>query len=260
LSGEVSSETFLSVTPTVARFIIPFEATGPEASIVAVRGGSTTSPILRALYPQSIGVFTVLGAGVGSARIYHADGGLVSRLAPLSAGETVTIQAGGLGLVNPAVPNGAAALVDPLAVTALPVQVYFDGREGAVDSAYLEPGTAGVYRVRVTVPEGLPRKFPIVQVQSAVSQSQETSAGGPSLARVSPVTIAKGSDASVAIEGINLPAGALVRIGSETFAGELNDGATTQTLRVSLPARLFDKRGGTEVGGRGSGSARRGAE
>lgn len=125
-----------------------------------------------------------------------------------------------------------------------PVQVYLDGREAAVEPAHLEPGTAGYYRVRVKVPAGLGRKFPIVQVQSALSQSQEVSAGGPSLGSVAPAAVAKGGDAEVTLQGINLPAGAAVKIGDETIAGELTDGAV-QTLRVTIPARLLE--GATEL-------------
>ena len=228
----------VSVSPTEARFIIPFEASGSEVSIVASRGATSTAPVVRALEPQSIGVFTVLENGLGAAKMFHSDGSLVSRSALLVAGETISIQTGGLGAASSAL-TGAAASADPLSVIALPVQVYFDGREGTVESAHLEPGAAGLYRVRVVVPMGIERKFPAVQVQSAISQSQEVSAGGISLANLTPAGVAKGADANVTLTGINFPVGAGVKIGEETIAGELADGAI-QSLRVTIPARLLE--------------------
>ena len=228
----------VSVSPTEVRFIVPFETVGPEAGIVAARGSAIAPAIVRQLEPQSIGVFTVIDGGAGAARMYHSDGALVSRALPLVAEETITIQTSGLGAVNPLTANGSAAPADPLATVVIPVVVYFDGREGRVDSAYLEPGAAGFYRVKVAVPAGLSRKFPMVQVQSLTSQSREVSAGGPSLADVPPASVSKGADAQVTLRGINLVAGAAVKIGDETMTGELTDGPV-QSLRVTIPARLL---------------------
>lgn len=230
------------VSPDQARFIVPFEVTGSELRIVASRGpGAASAPILRALEPQSIGIFTVLDFGAGAGRIHHADGSLVSAAAPLAANETVTIQAGGLGAVDPAVANGAAAPADPLAMVQTPVQVYLDGVEAKVEAAYLEPGLAGIYRVRMVVPEGLPRKYPIVQVQSSTAQSQEVSAGGPSLGGINPPVAGRGADVVVTLSGINLPAAPVVRIGEESLTGEIVETAASgvQSLRVTIPSSLL---------------------
>jgi hypothetical protein len=128
---------------------------------------------------------------------------------------------------------------EPLAEITNSVKVIFDGTEGTAVSAYLEPCMAGIYRIRATVPEMLVTPFPTMVVQSADSSSNEVSAGGASLLDVMPATVTRGADASITLRGINLPAGAAVRVGEEAFAGTLEDGPL-QSLLVTLPARLLE--------------------
>ncbi len=229
----------ISVTPTEIRFIVPYELEGTSAKIVVERQGTSSSPIVRELAAQSLGIFSMLGNGVGAAQFYHSDDTPVTRAAPLQAEETVNLLAGGLGAVAPAVVSGAAAPSDPKAEPVVPVKVFLDGQECTPKAAFLEPGTAGVYRIRVAVPAGLPRKYPVVAIQSAISASNETSAGGPSLLDVTPATAARGTDVTVTLRGINLPEGAAVKIGDESIAAELTGGGM-QSLKAIIPARLLE--------------------
>ncbi|MBI4877488.1 MAG: M36 family metallopeptidase [Acidobacteria bacterium] len=229
----------LAVTPGEIQFIVPFEVEGAEAKIVAVRQGVASAPAIRGVAAQSLGVFTLLENGAGAARLYHGDGAPVSRSSPLQAQETVSLLAGGLGAVSPAVISGTAAPASPLAEAVHPVKVFFDGQECTPLAAYLEPGLAGYYRIQVVAPAGLSRKFPALVLQGAVSVSNETSAGGPSLLDVTPNVVPRGGDMSVTVRGINLPEGAVLKIGGEVLSGELTDGPL-QSLKVTIAARLLE--------------------
>lgn len=74
---------------------------------------------------------------------------------PALPGETVVLLTTGLGETTPAVAAGQVAPADPLAMVVKPLRVTVEGVEAEVESASLEPGEVGVYRVTFVVPEGL---------------------------------------------------------------------------------------------------------
>jgi uncharacterized protein (TIGR03437 family) len=231
----------LLVTPTEIRFLLPYEIQGAEVSIVVIRQGAAAPPVVRQLLPQSVAIFTLLENGAGAAKLYHNDGTIVSRAAPMLAGESLSLLAGGLGVLNPAVLTGAAGPTE-IASVATPVRLYLDFQQVPVDAAYLEPGTAGIYRLEFKAPEMLASKFPSLIVEGSDLQSNEASAGGMSLFDVMPAQISRGADASITLRGINLPEGAAVQIGEQSFPAQLTDGPL-QSLAVTLPATALEAAG-----------------
>ena len=72
---------------------------------------------------------------------------------PARPGEEIVIYATGLGAVDPAVPEGAAGLPDPLSNAKAGVRVQIQGKEAVVKSAALDPSGPGRYAVIAVVPD-----------------------------------------------------------------------------------------------------------
>jgi uncharacterized protein (TIGR03437 family) len=128
--------------------------------LIVQRGNSLTVPSPVSVAPVQPAIFTNDNSGTGQGNIYRvaADGSsaLAAPGAPAKAGDTVTIQATGLGAVNMDVIAGSAAPSAPPASTVNPVTVSIGGVETPAVFAGLLPGAAGLYQVQVTVPGGVP--------------------------------------------------------------------------------------------------------
>jgi uncharacterized protein (TIGR03437 family) len=75
---------------------------------------------------------------------------------PAKAGDTLVIYTSGLGAIDSAVADGAAAPLDRLVHTVNPVTATIGGVNANVAFAGLAPGFAvGLYQVNVTVPPGV---------------------------------------------------------------------------------------------------------
>lgn len=233
----------VSVSPSLVMFVVPFDVSGDTATVVVSRGGLSSDPVKVQLQNQSIGVMTVLGNGSGAAVIYHGDGTLVSRDAPLRTGETIQIYTVGLGAVTPApgVGGTSPAMVD------IPLQTYFDGIEGEVLSGVLAPELAGIYKVTVHVPDFLARQYPVIHVQNDFGSSQDTSAGGASLFDVTPAAVAVGADIEVRIRGINLPAKGRLRVGELEVPFVLSVEGAYQVMTATIPAAAVSVRGTVDL-------------
>jgi hypothetical protein len=195
---------------------------------------------------SSPGVFTVLGTGAGAGAITHADGSLVSRQDPLRPGEVISIYLTGVGPLEPPVPDGEAAPAEPLPRATGSVRLLLDSQPVEVLYAGASPGFAGLHLIVARVPATLPRRFPEITVEAEGVRSNRTTAGGPSLVDVSPRVAASNTDATVTLRGVNLPSNPAVRIAGETLAGVLVEGET-QTVRVTIPARLLATRGAVSL-------------
>jgi hypothetical protein len=79
-------------------------------------------------------------------------GHLVTPSAPARQGDVIVLYASGLGLVDPAVDDGAAPGASP---TTNQVQVQIGNLPAKVQYAGLSPGSAGLYQVNTVVPAGV---------------------------------------------------------------------------------------------------------
>lgn len=149
------------VSPTYITAVVPAAIhpdTGepddaPWATFQVVNNGvRSNSAMVRAGFGAP-GIFTTLENGTGEAAARHADYSLVNASHPAVAGETVLIYLTGLGLVTPAIPDGAAAPDKPLSSTESGVYVYIDNQSATVSFAGLAPGFAGLYQVNAVVPQ-----------------------------------------------------------------------------------------------------------
>ena len=230
----------LYVSPGQINLVAPASLGGMAGSgtTVSLYNGRLAAPLARvSVARQAPGVFTALGNGAGAGAITHPDGSLVSRSNPLRPGETVSVYLTGIGQLEPPVPDGLAAPSQPLARATGNVRLLIDGQPAEVLFAGASPGFAGLHVVVAAVPGALRRRFPeaVVEVQGAASN--KVTAGGPSLLEALPSTVRAGSDATVTLRGLNLPASSVVRVSGESLAAALSTG-DLQSLRVTIPARL----------------------
>lgn len=225
------------VTPSALQ-----SAAGSTTTLTVFNGRQASTAVRIAVARQAPGVFTALGNGAGAGAITHLDGSLVSRKAPLAAGEAFSVYLSGLGPLDQTLPDGAAAPAEPLARATSSVRLLVDGQEASVLFAGASPGFAGLQVVVATAPGTLPRRFPEIAVEVQGTRSNRVTAGGPSLFDLAPATVSPGADATLTLRGINLSPSSAIVVAGSTLSADFADG-DLQTLRVTIPARLISSVG-----------------
>lgn len=97
---------------------------------------------------------TVLAATPSIVSVTHQDGAAVSTGSPMTAGETLTIYAIGLGAVNGAVPIGYTP-PDNTSTTVTNPQILLGNQPLNVIYSGLAPGSVGIYQVNAVAPSNL---------------------------------------------------------------------------------------------------------
>jgi hypothetical protein len=166
--------------------------------------------------------------------ILGGDGAAIARNRPVVAGEIITIHATGIGRVGG---DGTAAA---------PVRVLIDNTEaesaGQWYSGWLR---GGIYEIAARVPEGLSRKYPRVRLSSGAGDSNIVSAGGPSIARVTPAEVRVGEHATVVLTGVNFAPSTPVLVGDSPIAAEVDDAGSRIT--VTIPAAMLAAEGAIPI-------------
>jgi uncharacterized protein (TIGR03437 family) len=144
--------------------------------------------VTRWIAKTAPGVLTQLQNGLGYGDVVHLDGTLVNGKSPAKIGETVSVYLTGLGAVNPAIADGDAGPVNPLANATNPITAFIGGTEAKVSYSGLAPQLAGLYQINLTVPDGV----------TPGDQSLDI-AGPDSYASVCLIAIAGASSSSVAL-------------------------------------------------------------
>jgi uncharacterized protein (TIGR03437 family) len=98
------------------------------------------------------------------ALITDVQGNLIGPGNPAHAGDVIIIYCAGLGVVNPAVGDGAVAPDTPLSKTTNPVTLTIGGQDAVVTFAGLTPRFAGLYQINAAVPSTAMRddRVPVV--------------------------------------------------------------------------------------------------
>ncbi len=136
--------------------LVPFGAAGTTATLQVVNGTTRSNTVELPLGRTSPGIFTIPPAGTGPAALLRADFTLISPTSGARRGETVQLFLTGLGAVNPAGRDGAAASASPLSLVTADVKVYVGGRQATVLFKGLAPGLAGLYQINFTIPTNAP--------------------------------------------------------------------------------------------------------
>jgi uncharacterized protein (TIGR03437 family) len=105
---------------------------------------------------RSRGPLTVIPTAPGIFAIANRDGRVNTANVPAHPGEVLHIYATGQGAVIPAVDDGVAAPVQPLATSPNLPNVFLGGRQLTVLYNGLAPGFAGVWQIDVMIPDDAP--------------------------------------------------------------------------------------------------------
>jgi uncharacterized protein (TIGR03437 family) len=150
------------VSPGQVNLQVPWELAGAhQASIAATVGGQLSSPQTVSLAAFAPGIFTLDQQGTGQGAVLIAPTGVLagpqsSGGQPVGRGDYISIFCTGLGAVSNRPATGAAAVADPLSITATTPTVTIGGVAALVSYSGLAPGFAGLYQVNVQVPGAAP--------------------------------------------------------------------------------------------------------
>ena len=156
INGIAAPLDYVSATQIVA--LVPSSITPPGAyyaTVQVMNNGAPSNKVTVYTNYTAPGVFAQPTA-IGPAAAQHGDYSLISSTSPANPGEVITLYAGGLGSVTPAiVPDGGAASSNPLSHTDESVYVDFSNVNAPnISFAGLTPTAAGLYQINVAVPSG----------------------------------------------------------------------------------------------------------
>lgn len=134
--------------------VVPRSVGGRTSTRVQVEYlGLTSNDLSVPVATSSPGIFTLNGSGTGQAAILNQDSSVNSAANPAQPGSILVIYATGAGQMNPAVPDGAIPVADPLPKPIAPVTVTIGSVEADVLYAGAAPGlVAGALQVNARIP------------------------------------------------------------------------------------------------------------
>ena len=137
--------------------MVPFETPANTTHQLVVQRGNTYSGTKEvAIVNAAPMILTADASGRGQGEIYVETREFGRQLAnsgrPARVGERIVILATGLGSTDPVVGVGDPGPSDPIAAVKGKLQVTIEGIEAQVESAGLEPGRVGVFRIVAKVP------------------------------------------------------------------------------------------------------------
>jgi uncharacterized protein (TIGR03437 family) len=161
--GNVTAPLYF-VSPGQINAQLPYEAVpGDTVSIVVNTNGRLTTPQTYQIAPAQPGIFL---AGSNGIIIKFSNGQLVSAQNPARANDVLVIFTTSLGLTNPPVATGVAAIAAEAVVLA---SVTIGGVPATVSYAGLTPSLVGLYQVNVIVPPGVtPGPAEVVVTQNGI--------------------------------------------------------------------------------------------
>ncbi len=133
---------------------VPIETPAGPATVMVNNKVSATLTIAAA----APGIFEILP---GQAAAVNLNGTVNGPSTPVAAGGEIALYVTGLGAVNPAVADGAAASLTTLSYVNTTVTATIGGQAARVIFAGLAPGYAGLYQVNVLVPQLAAGAYPI---------------------------------------------------------------------------------------------------
>ena len=147
--------------------LVPFATSGTSADVIVRLGNQESNRVTVPVSRSSPGIYTTSQNGIGSGAILKTDFSIVSAANAPRRGDTILIYLTGLGALNPALSDGAAASPTVLSRVTDSVNVYIGGQRATVSFAGAAPGFAGLYQLNVVIPASAP-------IGSAVPLAVET--------------------------------------------------------------------------------------
>jgi uncharacterized protein (TIGR03437 family) len=145
------------VSPGLISAVVPYGIGSGIVSVQVINNGTPSNTVTAYTGSTAPGVFTLNQDGLGYGAVQHnADYSLVTPSNPAQPGEYLIVYLSGLGLVIPAISDGAAGpAVSPYSLTTNAISVYIGGQQVTPVYAGLAPGLVGLYQLDVQVPTGL---------------------------------------------------------------------------------------------------------
>jgi uncharacterized protein (TIGR03437 family) len=167
---------------------LPWNAQTGTAQVVVTNNGVASAPQSFQVGQFAPGIFTVTATGTGQAvavnfpdNTYAAPAGSIPGVTsrPAVAGDPngLIIYATGLGAVNPAVANGAAASANPISFTTAVPTVLVGGVAAKVNFSGLAPGFVGLNQLNVVLASTTPTGNQVslqIQMNGVTSTNQVT--------------------------------------------------------------------------------------
>jgi len=187
------------VAPGQINVQVPFEVTGPSATVQVTNPAGQSESRTVAIGGQSPAIFTINQSGVGQGVVVFGNTATIvgpvtsgTDWRPAKAGDTITIYANGLGAVTPPIPNGfnscdkSVCAPDLSNMTLRQTVVRPSVEIGGVkvpDNLILFSGLApqfvGLYQINLTIPAGIRAsdRAPIVIHQGSASSVPNVTIG-----------------------------------------------------------------------------------
>jgi uncharacterized protein (TIGR03437 family) len=151
---------------------MPFNLTGTSAN-VAVNSSSGSSPAVSVPIVSAVpGLYTTAFGGAGQVNAVNQDGTLNSVGHGAPKGSYLTMYANGLGIVTPALVEGAVPPSSPLSNVAGTVAAYIGGVPATVQFAGAAPGYPGLYQLNLQVPASAQSGTRVIEIYVNGQQSQ----------------------------------------------------------------------------------------
>lgn len=147
----------LYLSPGQINFQMPYEAAGlTQVRLQVVKDGEPSNEITVALVDAAPGIFPTLS---DASAVVNPDGSINSPEDPATDGAILTAYFTGAGVVQPSLPSGQAAPVEPLSFPAGPLRAqlltpFFSAAAEVVNAAQ-SPGFVGLAQLSLRVPAGL---------------------------------------------------------------------------------------------------------
>jgi uncharacterized protein (TIGR03437 family) len=144
------------VSPGQINFLIPYEITTSSAQ-VQVNRQSVAGPSITIQLAATAPAFFQWSGNLAVAE--HADGTLISPLAPARGGEIIVLFAAGLGRTSPDSSSGFVVRSAANILYKSQLQILLNGTPcpaSGILYAGVTPGFAGLYQINLRLPEALP--------------------------------------------------------------------------------------------------------
>jgi uncharacterized protein (TIGR03437 family) len=168
----------LFASPGQVNAVVPFGIGSDSTQMQVQSQGQWSDPVSIPVAASAPGIFSADSSGTGQGLIFNADGSRNAANHPAAAGSVIVLYLTGVGLITPALPDGALVQGDPLPQPVLPVSAQIAGKAAPVVSTSGVSGfIAGILQVSLQIPGNTPAGSAIpvvVQIGNAASQPNLT--------------------------------------------------------------------------------------
>ncbi|MGA2267419.1 MAG: hypothetical protein ABSH44_03015 [Bryobacteraceae bacterium] len=166
----------VAVRPAQINFQVPAAAPAGKVALRVVRGANTIASGTMYVAPAGPGLFTTdLLNPARPGAILNQDYSMNTAAKPAHTGEVVQIYATGQGATDPAVSDGAAGPVSPLARSTVEPRVYIGSAAAEVVYSGLTTEFAGLWQVNVKVPAGMSAgQYPVFAIAGTAASNGVT--------------------------------------------------------------------------------------